>query len=137
MISKLLDHLNDQNIQIVVLNNQKIKLLYQKNQITKELKNQITKYKNKIIARHKQNEQARSKGFNVYGHGDLYEYRYGFGSYLFIERYSNDLVTAWRANYPKGGDKPYKIKTIRKNSNFERAFEDAVGFIDWLNKRKG
>lgn len=136
-MDNLLDHLNDQNIQIVVLDNQNLKLLYQKNQMTKELKIQIKKYKKKIIERQKQNEQARSKGFNVYGHGDLYEYRYGFCSFLFIERYSNDLVTAWRANYPKGEDKPYKIKIIRKNSSFERAFRDAVGFIDWLKKRKG
>ncbi|SEO80724.1 hypothetical protein SAMN04488134_11366 [Amphibacillus marinus] len=137
MINNLLDQLVHNNIQLIISDNQKLKLLYQKNNVTDELKNQITKNKLKIMQRLLENKQARSVGFNIYGSGDLYEYRYGFGSYLYIERSANDLVTAWRANYPKGGDKPYKLKIIRKNSSFEKAFKEAKGFIDWLNKKNG
>lgn len=136
MINNLLDNLYNKNIQLLIINNQKIKLVYQKEKITTDLKNEIKENKQKIIERLQENEKAKQKGFNVYGHGELYEYRYGFGSYLFIERLQNGLVTAWRANYPRGDSKPYKRKLIRQNSSFERAFKDAAGFIDWLNKKK-
>ncbi|WP_117161262.1 hypothetical protein [Paraliobacillus sp. X-1268] len=137
MINNLLDSLYNKDIQLLTINNQKIKLVYQKEKITTDLKNEIKENKQKIIERLQENDKAKQKGFNVYGHGELYEYRYGFESYLFIERLQNGLVAAWRANYPRGNSsKPYKKKTICPNSSFERAFKDATGFIDWLNKKK-
>lgn len=136
MINNLLNKLYNNNIQILVLNNQKIKLVYQKEKITKDLKEKIKNNKQQIIKRLLENDKARQKGFIVYGHGDLYEYRYGFGSYLYIERHQSGIASAWRVNYPRNGNKPYRTKVIRKNSSFERVYEEAIGFIDWLNKRR-
>ncbi|UOQ47213.1 hypothetical protein MUN88_14170 [Gracilibacillus caseinilyticus] len=136
MLNNLLDELYVHNIEIILHDNKKLKLLYDKNHNIETLKQKIKQNKYKIIARLQENQDAYSKGFNIYGHGDLYEYRYGYGSYLYIERYENELVSVYRLNYFKGGVKPYKVKIVRENCSFERGLKDATGFIQWLNKRQ-
>lgn len=135
MISDLLHYLDHMDI-IISLNNEKLRLKYKKENINQKIKEQIKNYKPLIIKRIKENEQAIEKGFMVYSHGDLYEYRYGYNSFLFIERMDNYKAIAWRANYRQDDTKPYKVKTIA-NSTFSEAFQQSSSFIDWLNKKNG
>ncbi|WP_208592319.1 hypothetical protein [Gracilibacillus suaedae] len=136
MLNTLLDELYVNNIQIILHDNKKLKLIYNKNNNIEKLKQKIKHNKLKIITRLQENKKAYDIGFNIYGHGDLYEFRYGYGSYLYIERHENELVSVYRLNYFKGGVKPYKAKIIRENCSFERGFNDAAGFIQWLKKRR-
>lgn len=135
MITQLLHDLDNNNIQLQI-NKEKIKLIYEKNALSDVLKELIKRNKPKLITRLQENEAARKKGFMIYGNGALYEYRYGFGSYLYIERQSEELATVWRANYRKDIGKPYKVIILVQNTSFEKAYKDAVGFIDWLKRRR-
>lgn len=136
MLNNLLDEIYVNNIEIILHDNKKIKLIYNKNNNIDNLKEKIKQNKLKIITRLQENKKAFSNGFNIYGHGDLYEYRYGYNAYLYVERHENELVSVYRLNYFKGGVKPYKTKAVRENCTFERGFNDAVGFIQWLKKRQ-
>lgn len=133
-MQELLQELFHRDIQLVV-NDQNIKMIYQKENINTQIKNNIKDQKKELIKRLKENEIALEHNWIVHGQGELYEYRYGFASYIFIERLPNDKVIAWRANYRKDELKPYKVKIIGKNIEFETAMEEASGFIKWLQKQ--
>ena len=133
-MQELLQELFHRDIQLIV-NDNNIKMIYQKENINTQIKNKIKEQKKELIKRLKENEIAIENDWIVHGQGELYEYRYGFASYIFIERQPNDKVTAWRANYRKDELKPYKVKIIGKNIEFDKAMEEASGFIKWLQKR--
>lgn len=135
MLNQLFDQLNYSNVHLFV-NDGKIRLIYKENTLNKKTKQRIKELKPKIIKRLRENQIASEKGFLVYDNGEFYEFRFGVNSYLFIERLDG-LCTAWRANYRQGEKKPYKVKAMAKNVPFEKAFKEACGFIDWLNKRRG
>ncbi|WP_445486465.1 hypothetical protein [Niallia sp. 03133] len=135
MINNLLNIMYHLNIEIKIINN-KTKLIYQ-NTIDEKLKAEIKKYKFEILHQLRENETAKELGFLVYQHGLFYEYRYGRGAYLFIERYPNGRATAWRENHRPDQNGAYKTKIIVQNVLFERAFKEAAGFIEWLHKRQG
>lgn len=92
--------------------------------------------KRKIAKRFQENKFAKKKGFMIYNHGLLYEYRYGFGAFLYVERLQNGLAHAWRANYALGKEKPYKIITVAETTSFSKAFKSAIGFVDWIERRR-
>ncbi|WP_445506600.1 hypothetical protein [Niallia sp. 03190] len=94
MINNLLNIMYNLNIEIKEKNN-KIKLIYQ-NCIDEKLKTQIKEYKIEILQQLKDNAVAKEIGFLIYQHGLFYEYRYGRGAYLFIERLPNGRATTWR-----------------------------------------
>ncbi len=134
MISDFLHYLYHLDIYISVSNN-RLRLKYKTIDIT--TKEKIKQLKPLLIKRIKENDVATEKGFTVFSYGDLYEYRYGLNSFLFIERLDDHKATAWRANYRQDDDKPYKVKLIARNVPFEEAFQQANRFIDWLNKKNG
>lgn len=136
MINQLLNTMYNLNIKIEEKEN-KTKLIYEHGFINEEIKYQIKLHKKELVMRLKENEKAREVGFLVYHHGQLYEYRFGRGSYLFIERLSNGKTSAWRENYKEGDIRAYRTKTIVQDVPFRRAFDEAVGFINWLNKKRG
>jgi hypothetical protein len=123
-------------IEIIEANN-KTKLIYEAGLVSEQLKAQIKQHKKEIMERIKENEAAFDRGFLVYQHGQFYEYQYGRGSFLYIERVSNGKAVAWRANYLPEQKTPYKTKMIAENVPFSKAYKEATGFIDWLNKRRG
>lgn len=134
MIDQLLNTMYHLNIKIKEQDN-KTKLVYASGLINEQLKAAIKQNKELLLQRLDENESARKIGFLVYHHGALYEYRYGRGSFLYIERLPNGKATAWRANYQPDKEEPYRTNIIVQNATFERAFEQAIGFIDWLNKK--
>lgn len=133
-MQELLQELFHRDIQLVV-NDQNIKMIYQKENINTQIKNNIKDQKKELIKRLKENEIALEHNWIVHGQGELYEYRYGFASYIFIERLPNDKVIAWRANYRKDEMKPYKVKIIGKNIEFETAMEGQVGLLNGSRSR--
>lgn len=135
MINNLLNILYHLDIKIEV-QNKKTKLIYKNGSISEEIKNQIKQHKKELLQRIKENEEALSIGFLVYNQGQLYEYRYGAGAYLYIERHSDLLADAWRANYRIGEDKPYKTIVIAKNVKFEQAYMKSKGFIEWIASKQ-
>jgi hypothetical protein len=102
------------NIQIKDINN-KTKLVYEAGQLDEVLKEQIKQHKKVILQRQEENEAAKKAGFLVYNHGLIYEYRYGLGAHLFIERLPNGLVSVWRENYLPDQNKPFKTKIMVEN----------------------
>ncbi|OEH92530.1 hypothetical protein [Bacillus solimangrovi] len=135
MIGQILNEAYANNI-ILEHNDNKLKLIYKEGVLSEHLKYEIKQNKKFILERLRENQLASDKGFLIYNHGDLYEYRYGFGAYLYIEREHNNKVSAWRANYPKDDNKPNRIIYLVKNTTFGHAFTKAVGFIDWLKRKK-
>ncbi|OIJ07639.1 hypothetical protein BKP35_18305 [Anaerobacillus arseniciselenatis] len=134
MISNFLHYLYHLDIYISV-SNEKLRLKYKN--INKETKLKIKQLKPLLIKRLKENDEAIEKGFIIYRYGDLYEFRYGLNSFLFIERLDDQKASAWRANYRQGDDKPYKVKLIARNVPFNEAFEQASSFINWLYRMDG
>lgn len=134
MISEFLHFLYHLDIYISV-SNDRLRLKYKTIDI--KTKEQIKQQKPLLIKRLKENDEAKKKGFLVYNYGDIYEFRYGLNSFLFIERLDNNKVQAWRANYRQDDSKPYKIKIISKDASFEEAFHKSCSFIDWLNRKNG
>lgn len=134
MLYNLFYQIDNLNIQIKI-KNKKLSLIYEEGTLPMDLKKQIKQHKQQIIKRLEENEQARKKGFLVYCYGEFYEFRYGVGAYLFIER-EGELAIAWRANYMPDGSRPYKIKVLAERVPFESAFQEAVGFIDWLQRQR-
>lgn len=135
MISNFLHELYHLDIDIFIIN-EKIRVKYKKEITKKETIEKIKKLKPLILKRLKENEIAVDKGFTIYHFGDLYEYRYGLNSYLFIERLDDYKAIAWRANYRSDDSKPYKTTIISENVSFNEAFQQSVNFIDWV-KNKG
>jgi hypothetical protein len=115
----------------------KTKLFYEPGSLNENLKQQIKQNKNALIQRIKENKQAQDLGFLIYHHGLFYEYRYGRGAFLFIERLPNGKATSWRANYRQDETRPYSTKMIAENVPFIRAYEQAENFITWINKKRG
>lgn len=135
MINQLLNVMYHLNIQIKEING-KTKLIYEFGLLDETLKTLIKQHKERIMQRLVENEAARKLGFLVYHHGHIYEYRYGFGAYIYIERHPGGLASAWRDNYLPGQNKPFKTKIIAENVEFKKAFKDTKGFIEWLNKKR-
>ncbi|MFC4403819.1 hypothetical protein [Gracilibacillus xinjiangensis] len=135
MLNTLLDKIYTNNIQLT-LHHKNIKIEYKMDQNIEKIKQEIKQHKRKIVKRLTENQKAADKGFFIYGHGDLYEYRYGFHSYLYMERHDNELVSIYRLKYQKGSSVPYKTTVMRKNCSFERGFDRAAGFIDWVEERR-
>lgn len=135
MLYNLFYQIDNLNIQIKI-KNKKLRLIYEEGTLPLDLKQQIKQHKQQLIKRLEENEMAREKGFLIYRYGELYEYRYGLGAYLFIER-EGELAIAWRANYMPEEKQPYKIKLLVERVPFEKAFQEAASFIDWLKRQKG
>ncbi|HHY72254.1 MAG TPA: hypothetical protein GX497_03335 [Bacillus bacterium] len=136
MLNQLLKEMYNKNIQIEVKEKNTLNLIYEQGVLTPELKQFIKKNKQQLIKRLKENDAAQKKGFLVYEFGMLYEYRYGLGAFLFIERNPEGSTTSWRANYGTGDSKPYKIKFLRRDVDFEDAYREAANFVDWLKKKR-
>ncbi|MBE2941941.1 hypothetical protein HPK10_02055 [Anoxybacillus flavithermus] len=134
MLYKIFCEIDNLNIQIKI-KNKKLSLIYEEGTLPLELKKAIKEHKYEIMKRLEENEMARAKGFLIYRYGELYEYRYGLGAYLFIER-EGDLAIAWRANYMPEEKQPYKIKMLAERVTFEKAFQEAENFINWLQRQK-
>jgi hypothetical protein len=124
------------NIQIKEVD-YKTKLIYEPGILDETLKKQIKQHKKGILQRMEENEVARNAGFLIYNHGLIYEYRYGLGAYLYIERLPEGLTSVWRENYLPDQQKPHRIKIIADNVPFKKAFKEAQGFINWLNNKRG
>lgn len=136
MLNQLLKDMYNQNIQIEIKNNNKLNLIYEQGMLTPELKENIKLYKQKLIQRLKENAAAQEKGFLVYEFGMFYEYRYGLGAFLFIERNPDGSASSWRANYAANETKPYKIKFLKREAAFEDAYREAASFVDWFKKKR-
>jgi hypothetical protein len=136
MLYQLLNIMYHLNIEIKEINN-KTKLVYEKGILNEELKEQIKAYKGLLLQRLDENEKAQKLGFIVYHHGELYEYRYGLGAFLYVERLQDGKVTAWRENFLPNQQHAYKTKLIVQNVSFVKAFDQAEGFINWMNKNRG
>lgn len=136
MISNFLHELYHLDIDIFIIN-EKIRVKYKKEITKKETIEKIKQLKPLILRRFKENEMAAAKGFLVHHFGNLYEYRYGLNSYLFIERLDDYKAIAWRANYRSDDSKPYKTTIISENVSFNEAFQQSVNFIDWVKKKGG
>ncbi|MBW7651335.1 hypothetical protein [Anoxybacillus sp. ST4] len=134
MLYNIFCEIDNLNIQIKI-KNKKLSLIYEEGTLPLDLRQQIKQYKQQIKKRLEENEMARAKGFLIYRYGELYEYRYGLGAYLFIER-MGELAIAWRGNYMPGEEQPYKVKTLVERVPFEKAFKEAGNFIDWLQRQK-
>lgn len=135
MITQLLNTMYHLNIEIKEIDN-KTKLVYAPDILNAELKKLIKQHKPSLLQRLDENQAAKRIGFLIYHHGMLYEYRYGRGAFLYIERFSNGKATSWRANYLPDQTEPYKTKIIVQNVTFQRAFDEAAGFIEWINKKR-
>lgn len=136
MFNQLLKDIYNQNIQIEIKNNNKLSLKYEQGILTTGLKENIQQHKQQLIQRLKENAAAQEKGFLVYENGIFYEYRYGLGAFLFIERNPDGSTSSWRANYAADDSKPYKIKYLRRDVPFEEAFREAASFVDWLKRKR-
>jgi hypothetical protein len=136
MLNQLLKDMYNKNIQIELKSNNKLNLIYEQGTLTFELKEKIKQYKQQLIQRLKENAAAKEKGFLLYDFGSFYEYRYGLGAFLFIERHPDGSASSWRANYAVDENKPYKIINLKTNVPFHEAFVEAASFIDWLKKRR-
>jgi len=55
---------------------------------------------------------------------------------LYIERENDVLASAWRVNYRVGETTPYKTTIIARNVPFEKAWEKAIGFVEWMKKKQ-
>jgi hypothetical protein len=122
MLYQLLNIMYHLNIEIKEINN-KTKLVYEKGILNEELKEQIKTYKGLLLQRLDENEKAQKLGFIVYHHGELYEYRYGLGAFLYVERLQNGKAIAWRENFLPNQQLAYKTKIIVQNVPFEKAFD--------------
>lgn len=136
MLNQLLKDMYNKNIQIEIKNKHALNLIYEHGVLTQGFKEKIKKNKEQLIQRLKENAAAKEKGFLVYEFGMFYEYRYGLGAFLFIERNDEGTASSWRANYAADECKPYKIKYLRKDVRFEEAFNEAANFVDWLKKKR-
>jgi hypothetical protein len=136
MLYQLLNIMYHLKIEIKEINN-KTRLVYENGILDEELKEQIKTYKCLLLQRLDENEKAQKLGFIVYHHGELYEYRYGLGAFLYVERLQNGRANAWRENFAPGQQQAYKTKIIVQNVLFEKAFDQAEGFINWMNKNRG
>lgn len=135
MIDNLLNDMYHLKIQIKE-ENYRTKLIYEAGLVSDKLKAQIKKHKKEIMQRQKENAAALDLGFLVYQHGQFYEYQYGRGAFLYIERHPDGTATAWRDNFKPDELIPYKTKIIARNEPFEKAYKEAASFIDWLNKKR-
>lgn len=135
MIDNLLNDMYNLKIEIKEIN-YKTKLVYEAGLVSEQLKAQIKQHKKEIMKRIKQNEAAFELGFLVYQHGQFYEYQYGRGAFLYIERHPDGTATAWRDNFKPDECIPYKTKIIARNEPFEKAYKEAASFIGWLNKKR-
>jgi hypothetical protein len=136
MLYQLLNIMYHLNIEIREINN-KTKLFYENGILNEELKEQIKTYKDLLLRRLDENEKAQKLGFIVYHHGELYEYRYGLGAFLYVERLQNGKAIACRENFLPNQQHAYKTKIIVQNVPFDKAFDQAEGFINWMNKNRG
>jgi hypothetical protein len=136
MLYQLLNTMYHLNIEIQEKDN-KTKLIYENGILNEELKEQIKIYKGLLLQRLDENERAKKLGFIVYHHGELYEHRYGLGAFLYIERLQDGKAIAWRENFLPNQQQAYKTKTIIQNVPFEKALDQAEGFINWMNKNRG
>lgn len=136
MINPLLNTMYHLNIQIKKVDH-KTKLIYEPGQLDENLKIEIKQQKQRILQRFEENEFAKKTGFLIYNHGLLYEYQYGWGSFIYIERLPNGLTNVWRENYLPDQKRPNKSKSIRENVPFMKGLKEAQGFINWLNKKRG
>lgn len=136
MIYQLLNAMYHLNIEIKEVD-RKTKLVYAPGLLNEKLKDQIRLHKKTLVQRLEENDEARKQGFIVYNHGQLYEYRYGRGAFLYVERLPNGRADAWRENFLPDQKTAYKTKTIVSNVPYHKAFKQAVGFVEWMNKRKG
>ena len=82
-------------------------------------------------------KQRLQPGFLVYQQGQFYEFRYGRGAFLYIERHTDGTATAWRDNFKNDNLTPYKTKIMANNVPFVKAYKEAASFIEWLNKKRG
>ncbi len=135
MINQLLNKMYHLNIQIKDIEG-KTKLIYEPGLLDQQLKEQIRLHKDALLIRMSENHSANKLGFLVFNHGALYEYRYGLGAFLYIERLPNGKVSAWRENYLPAQERSYKVVNIAHNVPFDKAFEKAEGFIIWLSKKQ-
>ncbi|MFC5732161.1 hypothetical protein [Cytobacillus gottheilii] len=135
MIYQLLNTMYHLNIKLEEING-KTKLVYETGFLDDRLKAQIKKHKQELIQRQAENAAARKLGFLVYDHGELYEYRYGRGAFLYIQRLPYSRASAWRENYLPGQAEAYKTKTVVHDVLFEKAFEQAVGFVEWMGGKR-
>lgn len=135
MLNQILNSMFHLNIQLKEVNN-KTKLIYEPGLLDQQLKEQIKEYKTQLIKRIEENEAAMKLGFLVFNHGQVYEYRFGLGSYIYIERLPNGLASAWRENFMPKQQQAYKTKTIIQNAPFNKAYQEAEKFICWLNKQQ-
>lgn len=136
MIDNLLKNMYYLKIEIKEVNN-RTKLTHEAGLVPEKLKTLIKLYKTEIMQRQKENEAALDLGFLVYQHGQFYEYQYGRGAFLYIERHPDGTATAWRDNFKPDELIPYKTKIIARNEPFPRVYKEAASFIDWLNKKRG
>jgi hypothetical protein len=136
MLYQLLNTMYHLNIEIQEKDN-KTKLIYENGILNEELKERIKTSKGLLLQRLDENEKAKKLGFIVYNHGELFEYRFGLGAFLYIERLQNGRATAWRENFAPNQQLAYKTRTIVQNVPFEKAFDQAERFINWLNKNRG
>lgn len=138
-LTQLFSKLYHYDVQLL-LDNGYLKLKYKQNlKESKEiikLKQQIKNRKKDLIKRLDENNKALNKNFLIYNDGDLYEYRYGFNSFLFIERLDDNLTDCYRLNFRKDDPAPYRVVILTKNVPFDISYKKALGFIEWLNRRK-
>jgi flagellar biosynthesis/type III secretory pathway chaperone len=132
MLYQLLNQMYDLNIQ---LEKEQDRFLVH-GEAPEDLLQVIKKHKQEIIQRLQDNKQAMDLGFTVHQHGELYEYRYGKRAYLFIERHPGDLASAWKETVVDTPNKPNRIKEVCHNVRFAKAFKDAAGFVEWLNRKR-
>ena len=98
MINQLLNTMYHLNIQIKEIDN-KTKLIYEPGQLNEKLKIEIKQQKQWILKRIEENELAKKMGFLIYQQGLIYEYRFGWSSFIYIERLPNGLTNVWRESH--------------------------------------
>jgi hypothetical protein len=122
----LLRELYARDIQLSSHDN-KIRYKCPKNTLNPELINLIKHHKSPTLHRIKQNEAAKKQGFLIIDHGQLYEYRYSYNGYLYIERNLDGTTTAWRENHIYDD---YLI--ISNHKPFWVSFKESCEFLSWL-----
>lgn len=102
---------------------------YKKGTFPDELRFKVQQYKTLLTERVKQNQLLKGEKWFVGCFGDVYEYRLGFKSYLYIERESEQAFTLWRRTQREIGED--KTKIFLSSASFEQVYKKAASYINW------
>lgn len=130
-ITTLLHHLDDQQIDIWVCENDLLVGMQAGTNLTDEARNFIQANREQLKERLLNNTFIQSRNWLVANFGEVYYYRYNSGGYVFIERNKDETVHVYRCRFDKD-NRATNIKGLQENIPFAKAYQNAKAFLRWF-----